>query len=78
MISFFRMSLKKEDSLARGDFSLRMVSSGTKIWNQLMMFIVIGILPLAFPNLIHVRHRIVVFITVGLALLTSVIIAVDG
>jgi len=47
------MSLKKEDSLARGDFSLRMVSSGTKIWNQLMMFIVIGILPASPSRIIE-------------------------
>lgn len=57
----------------RGIQTLRLVASGTKIWNQLMMFIVVGILPLLFPQWIYIKDQKIVFIIVGLALITSAI-----
>lgn len=51
----------------------RLVSSGTKIWNQFMMFVVVGVLPILFPQWIFIENRIIIFIIVVLALITSFI-----
>ena len=53
--------------------NLRFVSSGTKIINQFIMFIVVGLLPVLFPRLIAIENGKIVFVVVSLALVTSYI-----
>jgi len=49
------------------------LSSQTKIWNQLIIFIIIGILPLIFPQYISVPNHKIILINLGIALITSFI-----
>lgn len=50
---------------------LHVTSSITKIWNQLVMFIVLGIFPLVFPQWIFLEHQKIIFINLVIALLSS-------
>lgn len=50
---------------------LRVVSSGSKIWNQLVIFFVIGLLPLIFPTKISVPNQWILFFNLAIALLSS-------
>lgn len=50
---------------------LRLTSSGTKIWNQFMMFVVVGLLPVLFPKWIYIENRTILFAIVATALVTS-------
>lgn len=53
--------------------NLRFVSSGTKIWNQFFMFILIGLLPIFFPQFVQIKYRTILLINIGVALATSYI-----
>ena len=52
---------------------LQLVSSGSKIWNQLVVFITIGVLPLFFPTKISIPNQKVLFVNLLVALITSLI-----
>ena len=51
---------------------LRFVSSGSKIWNQLVIFIILGVLPIIFPTKISVPNQKILFINLLAALATSI------
>lgn len=52
---------------------LQEISSSTKIINQLVIFIVIGVLPLILPKYIQVPNWNILFVNLLLALVTSII-----
>ena len=54
--------------------NLRLTSSGSKVFIQLMMFLVTGALPLVFPQWIHIENRLIIFIDVSIALVFSIVI----
>lgn len=61
---------------SRGLPNLRLTSSGSKIFNQIMMFAVVGVLPLLFPQWIQIENRQIVFIIVSVALVASILFEV--
>lgn len=63
------MSKKVRSSLQK----LHLVSSGTKIWNQLIILAAVGLLPIFFPHWAFVRNRTILLINIGVALVTSLI-----
>jgi len=63
-----------EDKSGHRDFwILQITSSGSKVMIQFMMFLVVGIIPLLFPEKIHIENRSTIFFIVSLALVTSII-----
>lgn len=61
------------EQIKHRDFKiLHLTSSGSKVMIQLMMFLVVGVMPILFPERIQVDNRNTVFFIVSLALVTSV------
>lgn len=69
------MSVPKKKIKKEPNF-LRFVSSGTKIWNQALMFFVLCVLPFFFPQHIKVENHELIFINLSLALVTSIVFEV--
>ncbi len=62
------------EQVRQRDFKiLHLTSSGSKVMIQFTMFLIVGVIPLVFPDQIHVENRKTVFFIVTLALISSLI-----